>query len=302
MIFLGIDGGGTRCRARLRDASGQVLGEGEGGPANIHQDFAGTVRSIREAAQQAMAAGKLPQEAAHSIRAGFGLAGIVTAGTGDQLCASGLPFAAITAINDAHAACLGAHGGTDGGIIITGTGSAGYLIKNETGKGIGGWGFELGDDGSGAMMGREALRRAVLAIDGLGPASQLTDAILADLGRDQPALARWARAARPADYARFVPNVLSAADAGDAIAVEIVTVAAAALETMAGRLLALGAPKLSLLGGIAAVMQARMPPNLQACMVPPLADAMDGAIMVARKTAGLALRPPALAVPPAPQG
>ncbi len=297
MIFLGIDGGGTRCRARLRDAAGHLLGEGEGGPANIHQDFEGTVRSISEATRQAMNAGNLSDEIAPTIRAGFGLAGIVTAGTGDRLGAAGLPFAAIKAINDAHAACLGAHGGADGGIIITGTGSAGYLIKAGSGKGVGGWGFELGDDGSGAIIGRAAVRRAVLALDGLGAASRLTEAVLADLGRDQPALARWARAARPGDYARFAPSVLTAAEGGDAIAQEVLDSAVASLATMAARLLALGAPRLSMLGGLAAALRLRMPALIQEYIVPPAADAMDGAIMVARLAAGLPVRPSSLGVP-----
>ena len=34
-LFIGVDAGGTRCRARLVDQAGTVLGEGQGGPANI---------------------------------------------------------------------------------------------------------------------------------------------------------------------------------------------------------------------------------------------------------------------------
>ena len=46
-LYLGIDGGGTRCRARLRDGEGRLLGEAEGGLANIYQDFAGAIACIR---------------------------------------------------------------------------------------------------------------------------------------------------------------------------------------------------------------------------------------------------------------
>ena len=38
LLFLGIDGGGTKCRARLRNAEGRLLGEGTGGPSNIRLD------------------------------------------------------------------------------------------------------------------------------------------------------------------------------------------------------------------------------------------------------------------------
>ena len=35
LLLLGVDGGGTRCRARLADLTGEVLGEAVTGPANI---------------------------------------------------------------------------------------------------------------------------------------------------------------------------------------------------------------------------------------------------------------------------
>ena len=38
-FFIGIDGGATHCQARIRDIDGNLLGDGVGGPANIHSDF-----------------------------------------------------------------------------------------------------------------------------------------------------------------------------------------------------------------------------------------------------------------------
>lgn len=287
LIFLGIDGGGSRCRARLRDARGNVLGEGEGGPANIYQDFDGAAASILTAAKSATAAAGLGEPRMTEFHSGMGLAGIVLSESAGRLKAQGLPFAAITLINDAYAACLGAHGGGDGGIVIAGTGSAGYVIVDGKGTGIGGWGFELGDDGSGAIMGREAVRRAVLSIDGLGPSSPLTEYILAELGRDQPTLTRWARSARPVDYARFAPEVFKFAEQEDLVAAEIVSKAVGSVFVSGKRLLQLGAPILCLLGGMAGPLLRQMSPSLAAFFVEPAADATDGAIMAARKAAGL---------------
>ena len=294
LYFLGIDGGGTRCRVRLRDAAGRKLGEGEGGPANIHQDFAGSINSIRAAAAAALNAAGRADLPAKDIHAGLGLAGIVSSGAVSRLHEAGLPFGAITAINDAHAACLGAHGGADGGIVICGTGSAGFAIVGGQQHAIGGWGFELGDDGSGAVMGRQAVRRGVLAIDGLGPTSPLLSALLDDLGRDQTKLAAWARAARPVDYGRFAPRVWAAAAAGDAVGCDIVGEAVAAVSALALRLKQLGASKLSMLGGMTANLLSALPAEIAASFVPPTADAADGAIMAARRAAGL----PMLWVPP----
>ena len=38
-LFIGVDGGASCCRARVRDMQGNLLGEGYGGPANIHFDL-----------------------------------------------------------------------------------------------------------------------------------------------------------------------------------------------------------------------------------------------------------------------
>jgi hypothetical protein len=53
-LFIGIDGGATFCRARFRDMDGNLLGEGEGGPANIHSNFRLAVESIQTACRAAL--------------------------------------------------------------------------------------------------------------------------------------------------------------------------------------------------------------------------------------------------------
>ena len=67
---------------------------------------------------------------------------------------------------DAHAACVGAHRGRDGGVIIVGTGSIGWAKLNGRHYRVGGWGLPVSDEGSGAWLGREALRRVLWAHDG----------------------------------------------------------------------------------------------------------------------------------------
>lgn len=287
MFFLGIDGGGTRCRARIRDEAGRLLGEGTGGRANIHQDFAGSVRSILEAAAAAsgQAGVSMPQ-----LNAGLGLAGVETLPGLEPLRAA-LPFAAVTAINDAPAACLGAHGGCDGGVVIAGTGSAGCAIVEGKTTVIGGWGFELGDDGSGAIMGRAAVRAAVASIDGLGLDTPFTRAILYQIGDDRPALSQWVHEAKPADYAEFAPDVFDFSDRGDPVANGILMFAAQGLQKIAERLISLGAPKLALVGGLREMYLAGFS-NFREMFAHPQSDALDGAIMAARAAAGLPMAPP----------
>jgi len=288
-LFLGIDGGGTKCRARIRDVAGRLIGEGGGGPANIFTDLAGAAASILEAAGEAVATGGLTASSLASLNAGLGVAGLITAKTAPALRAAGLPFKTLSVALDAQAACLGAHGGADGGIVIAGTGSAGFAMVGGEPIGIGGWGFLLGDQGSGAIMGREAARAAVLAIDGLGPSTPLTDYILGELGRDQTVLAEWARTARPSAYAHFAPHVLAFAEQGDEVADGIVGDARRAIEALASRLRELGAPRVSLVGGLAGPLRSLFT-DFDSVFSRPEADAMDGAILLAKR--GLNMREP----------
>ena len=282
-LFLGIDGGGTRCRARIRDGAGRLLGEGEGGPANIYQDLGGAAASVLDATRQAAERGGLAASSLEGLHAGLGLAGLIVAETAPRLRAAGLAFGSLAIALDAQAACLGAHGGADGSIVIAGTGSAGFAILGGKPKGIGGWGFALGDAGSGAIMGREAVRRAVLAIDGLTIWSPLLEQVLAVLGREQTVLAAWAKSARPVDYAQFAPEVLTGAATGDFHARQIVRKAAGAIADLASQLKTMGAPRLSLLGGLAEPLAPFLAQEVRGLFEPPLADAMDGAILLARR-------------------
>ena len=147
--FLGIDGGGSRCRARIRDQNGALLAEAIGGSSNIYQDFENALCNITATAADAAKQAGLNTSDLH---AGLGLAGLVTSKSAEPIMAAQLPFASVTADNDAYAACLGAFGGRDGGIVIAGTGSIGFALIGDQRHMIGGWGFALGDHGSGACF------------------------------------------------------------------------------------------------------------------------------------------------------
>ncbi|MFO1034120.1 MAG: BadF/BadG/BcrA/BcrD ATPase family protein [Hyphomicrobiales bacterium] len=145
-VFLGIDGGGSKCRARLRRADGQLLAEAVGGAANIYQDFEGGLATVLAVAREAATQAGVTLADLH---AGLGLAGIVTSVGAARIAAANLPFASVTADNDAFAACVGAFSGGNGGIVIAGTGSIGVGIMGSERHMVGGWGFQLGDHGSG---------------------------------------------------------------------------------------------------------------------------------------------------------
>ena len=135
------------------------------------------------------------------IAIGFGLAGLNDAGDATKVCADFPGYALVRAANDATTACVGAHAGADGGLVIAGTGSAAIARVGGKETIIGGRGFALGDDGSGALIGLAALRAATRAYDRLGPSSALTVDMLGAFGDDIVAMVRWARKASLATMA-----------------------------------------------------------------------------------------------------
>jgi glucosamine kinase len=284
LLFLGIDGGGSRCRARIRRADGAVLGEAMGGPSNIYQDFRGALDTILATAGAAAAQAGVTTNQLH---AGLGIAGIVTSVGKDRVEGASLPFASISVDNDAYAACMGAFGGGDGGIVIAGTGSIGFALVGGERHMVGGWGFQLGDHGSGAWVGHHAVRRAALALDGLLQPTPLIAGILAGTGATRLDLSRWSEQARPKDYAQFAPAVFAAAAKGDVQGMMIVIEGAAAISNLGRALLARGAKSIALLGGLSGVYPPYLDADVRRALTEPQADAVDGAIMMARRAQGL---------------
>jgi glucosamine kinase len=100
-----------------------LLGEGWGGPANIHLDLIVAAQSIRTASKAAVRAAGLDERSLHRAHAGLGLAGAGIKSASDGLHSKLGPFASVVLETDAYIAWLGAHRTADGGIVILGTGS-----------------------------------------------------------------------------------------------------------------------------------------------------------------------------------
>jgi len=279
-FFLGVDGGGTRCRARLRDSSGREVGHGVGPASNIYLDFDEAMRVVRETIETAIAAGTAKRE----IAVGLSLAGLSDETEAERVAAALPGFAHVVAVNDAIAACVGANGLGDGGLIIAGTGSAGIARLGARTTIIGGRGFWLGDDGSAARLGQAALRATLRALDGLEPASGLATALGRHFDEDPLRMSRWASDARPRDYGAFAPQILDVARSGDARAREIVGEAADAIAALANALSALGAERIALVGGFGEPLRPFLPPEVAKRLSRPQRDAVDGAILLAGGT------------------
>ncbi len=284
-VVLGIDGGGTTCRAALAAGDGRVLGRGVAGPANIMTDLEGARANIVEAARLAFRdAGRDPAGLC-AAGAVLGLAGANVGDCGERLRAM-LPFGQSLVETDVLIALNGALGDHDGAVAIVGTGSA-FMARHE-GKvrAIGGWGFAVGDLGSGARLGRDLLEEALLVHDGIHHGSALTEAVLARFHASPDELVAFATGARPVDFGAFAPMVFEYADAGDAVARLLASRSVGHVEEALAAL-GLGAgDRLCLLGGLARNVAARLSPAYAKLLAPPLGDALGGAVAMAASRFG----------------
>lgn len=278
LLFIGVDGGGSRCRVRVRDRHGVLRGSIDGGTANVYLDFdtaLGNIRACLLASVAPFAAGSTPT----TLRLGLGLAGVSGSRMAERVQAVLSDLGTVTVTNDGDVACIGAHAGGDGGLVIAGTGSGGVARIAGRAVTIGGRGFIMGDDGSGARLGLEALRRAVRAADGLEPATPLTSRLMARFDNDPVAVIEWARTARSSDFGSLAPLVLEFARENDPVAHFLVVQSAAAIAELGEVLTRLGAPRLSLAGGLSAALL----PFFTTAIAwrDPLFDALDGALILA---------------------
>ena len=281
-LIIAVDGGGTGCRIRLADREGREIASAKGGPANVNTDFDSARENILAAISAAYRAAGLDAGRRGRDVAWLGLAG---AAFGDlaRRMEGALGFSAARVTTDSDTTVEGALGGADGTVALIGTGS--FFVRRKGGRDrhIGGWGYHLGDECSGAWLGREFLRAVLLAHDALIEHSALTRTVFARYGDDPGALVCHAQAATPGEIAQLAPEIAKARAAGDPVAGEIM---ARGLDLLCERLDALGAAEsgaLYMLGGLGPVYQPLLPERYRRLCRPAHGDALSGAIALARR-------------------
>lgn len=284
-LLLGVDGGGTQCRARLCAPSGAMLGEGVAGPANIRFGLEESIAAVHDAARQCLQQAGLSSRHLSRITACLALAGASEPPDMAAVQRQRHPFGRTTVTTDAHAACVGAHRGRDGGIIVVGTGSIGWAELGGRHHRVGGWGLPVGDEGSGAWLGRETVRRVLWAHDGRREWTGLLRTVFEQFQRDPHAIVRWSASAAPRDFGALAPAVVAHATLGDPAAVALMRLAGGHVDAIAARLVALGADRLVLVGGLAPHVQPWISHETRAHLVLPAGDALDGAVQLARAAA-----------------
>lgn len=277
--YLGIDGGGTRCRARLTDAQGALLAQAEGGPANVFAAYDAAIGALDALIAQVTREARIAVARLHIVA---GLAGANVPSVQRRLASWRPACASLRVVTDVEIACMGAHGGAPGAVFIVGTGSQGACWDGDSFTLLGGWGFALSDLGSGAILGQRALRLALLAHEAILPASPLTQRLMARFEDEAETLLLWSQQATTADWGSVVPEVFAAAQQGDFHGLALVRQSAEEIALMAQPLLARQSGKLALMGGLAQPIAPYLPETLRRQLTTPQDDALSGALALAR--------------------
>jgi N-acetylglucosamine kinase-like BadF-type ATPase len=229
MHVLGIDVGGTKTVCLLANDQEEILAQAREEGANLQGAGELSLEKVLHSVMEKTLAGRNLLPAAICL----GIAGVDRAA--DEAVVRSIMTrigykAAILVVNDALIALEAGIGPRPGIVIVAGTGSIAYgrNSKGEASR-AGGWGYMLGDEGSGYWIGRLALRAVVRHADGRGRVTSLTPKVLSHFGVERAAelIHRiYHEDVAPATIASLAKHVQAARDEGDFVASAILNRAA----------------------------------------------------------------------------
>jgi glucosamine kinase len=233
-VLIGADVGGTKTAVAV-SVDGEIVGRAEGPGAAVRPGRAlASASAIIEVIRRALsAAGRLTGDVLV-----VGAAGAGREPERDELRKAIRPENVATNVivtTDIEIALAAAFADGPGIVVSAGTGSV-AVGRDQTGKRhrIGGYGWQMGDEGGGYAIGRASLGAVSRAVDGRSPNTALSERLLrATRSADFDSLIRWAAGASPAEVAALAPHVLAVAAEGDPLAQGIADYAARELSQLA---------------------------------------------------------------------
>ncbi|MEW6706303.1 MAG: BadF/BadG/BcrA/BcrD ATPase family protein [Pseudomonadota bacterium] len=281
--IIGVDGGGTGTRIRLTAPDGRVLGQGDAGPSALGQGVTQAWVHVQRAVAHAFDAAALAPAAPERCAIGLGLSGAHVASRREAFLSIAPRYARVLLADDGTTSLYGALGGRPGAVVAAGTGSIGEVLRADGRRvTVGGWGFGLGDEGSGAWLGLRALRHAQRAQDGRAVPGALAEGVWAVTGRSREDMLAWSERANQASYAQLAPLVFEL-ETRDAFAAVLLREAVQALEQHAQALDPSGALPLVVTGSVGLRLKPRLAPAFQARLVEAAGDSADGALYLVRQ-------------------
>jgi glucosamine kinase len=304
--YLGVDGGGTNCRVRLADENLNTLAEVRNGRSNLQiDDGEPAFKAISDGTRDVFAAAGIDYAETRNTYACFGMAGGRMDSARNEFAARPWPFAGVKVYDDIDIAHAGALGGNDGAVIIVGTGSAAMAIVDGQRHQCGGWGFQIGDQMSGAILGRELVRYSVEAADGLVPSSPLTEAVIAQLGGSNQAVMSWSFGVdldvkiisndgsegcddalvgrAPAEFGKIVPLLVDYLDRGDPVAQQMLDLQMRYTDNYVNWFKARDAKVMAVVGGFGQRIFPRLQQRYGDFVALPLYEPLHGAVILAKQ-------------------
>jgi N-acetylmuramic acid 6-phosphate etherase len=241
-LVMGIDGGGSKTLALLAGEDGQLIGRGLAGPSNFQLVGIPAARAaLQDALRLAFHSASVPDQRLAALC--LGMAGVSRPGDrkwlDDWLATSASEQIADRVEIVTDGALLLWAGTPEGwGVgVISGTGSIAMGCRPDgRWARAGGWGPQMGDEGSAYALGWAALHAITQAADGRGPVTRLTGLVLETWGLPDAASLVGYIYQQSESHTRIAslgPLVSQAASEGDMVALEIQAQAAADLAKMA---------------------------------------------------------------------
>lgn len=276
-LIVVVDGGGSGCRLGAFDVGGNLLATAKDGPASlslgVDQTWLHIRRGISSLAEQLDEANSwMPSKIC------MGLAGSLQNERRNQFLSLFPQELSPILVTDGHAQLWGATGGYPGACLAMGTGSVLHWI-DETGasKMAGGWGFPVGDEGSGAWLGFKLVNAYLWHRDTCQPGTEvpIVLSLLQDrIGQNVSDIQVWSTETRSTELASLAPMIVSAAEQGDALANTLLSEGAAQCE----RLIQVAPDSLPvyIVGGLADVYHPRLNSSTRQRVQKPRGNALSG--------------------------
>ena len=277
-LIVTVDGGGTQCRAAIFEADGRRLGHAAGAFANLVTDFEDSRRHITEAIDAAYRDAGMADMSERSDIAVLGIAGAEIGDLSTRL-EGALDFATVRVMSDRDIAVAGILGDRNGTLAQIGTGS--FFARQRDGQlsYAGGWGLTLGDECSGAWLGRELLRAVLMAYDGLLESSPLSEQIFSTFDNGPDGIVMFAAKATPADFAELAHVLFEAHERGDSLATHVVTRAVSDLERVLTAMIVEDGD-LYITGGVGVRYKPLLATTFRNCISDPKGDSLSGAFSI----------------------
>ncbi|MFC0446082.1 BadF/BadG/BcrA/BcrD ATPase family protein [Pseudidiomarina halophila] len=281
LYYVGVDGGGTKCRAELYNPQGDLLGSGVAGSANIARQGNTAEQSILSAVRNAFDAADIDQRYLGDACVCAGLAGANLPSAAATLSKWQHPFQQFHFTSDLHTALYGAHAGENGAVLVMGTGSCAAALVDGNLTQFGGHGFLLGDKGSGAWLGKQAVMHTLEAIDGVVERGELAEAVCSHYQcQSATDIVDRLIQANPGVFGEICPIILKLARENEPTARALVERGSRYLSDIARKAVQLSGGNLVIAGGVAEAMTPWLDEDIRSALRPTQFGPEWGAILL----------------------